>query len=264
MEAWGIALTGTLVGLLLALTGAGGSMLAGPMLILLFGLDVRHAAPVALLAVVLASGTGSMLGLRQGKVRYRAAMLIAITGILGMPFGLWLAQITPNRVLLVVSSILLSWVGWRKWFLVPVHAVQNSQPCLVHPVGGRFMWNTPCVYSLAGSGGLAGLLSGLLGLGGGFVVLPALQHFSNLPYPAIIATTLSALALISLATLTVSASSGLLDLHVALPFALGAVTGMLLGMRMLPTMPKILTQRLFSALAAVVAISLLWRAAGAA
>ncbi|MCB5206123.1 sulfite exporter TauE/SafE family protein [Methylovorus mays] len=263
MEFWAIALTGTVVGLLLALTGAGGSMLAGPLLILLFGLDVRHAAPVALLAVALASGTGSMLGLRQGQVRYRAAMLIAMSGIMVMPLGLWLAQVTPDRILLVVSSGLLSWVGWRKWFVGPERALQNSQPCLVHPAGGRFMWNAPCVYSLAGSGGLAGFLSGLLGLGGGFVVLPALQYFSNLSYPAIIATTLSALALISLTTLAFSAGSGLLDLHVALPFALGAIAGMLVGVRMLPTMPKLLMQRLFSLLAALAAISLLWRACAA-
>ncbi|MCB4811527.1 sulfite exporter TauE/SafE family protein [Methylovorus menthalis] len=260
MESWGVALTGAIVGLLLALTGAGGSMLAGPMLIVLFGLDVRHAAPVALLAVALASGTGSMLGLRQGQVRYRAAMLIATTGIMVMPLGLWLAQVTPDRVLLVVSSGLLLWVGWRKWFVASERALQNAQPCLVHPVGDRFMWNVPCVYSLAGSGGLAGFLSGLLGLGGGFVVLPALQHFSNLRYPAIIATTLSALALISLTTLAFSAGNGLLDLHVALPFALGAIAGMVVGMRMLPTMPKLLMQRLFSLLAAIASISLLWRA----
>ena len=72
---------GSVVGLILALTGAGGAIVAVPLLIFGLHLSVSEAAPIALLAVGLSAGLGAMLGLREGKVRYKAAGLMAVCGV---------------------------------------------------------------------------------------------------------------------------------------------------------------------------------------
>ena len=88
-------LLGSVVGVVLALTGAGGGILAVPLLVFGLHLPMQQAAPIGLLAVGLAAALGAALGLREGIVRYRAATLIRVTGMLLAPFGIWLAQRFP-------------------------------------------------------------------------------------------------------------------------------------------------------------------------
>lgn len=78
---------GAVVGLILALAGAGGGVLAVPLLVFGLHLTIMQAAPVGLIAVGAASGLGAALGLREGIVRYPAAALIGITGMLLAPVG---------------------------------------------------------------------------------------------------------------------------------------------------------------------------------
>ncbi len=92
---------GTVVGLILALAGAGGGILAVPLLVFGLHLTIMQAAPVGLIAVGAASAFGAVLGLRESLVRYRAAALIGITGLLLAPLGVRLARLIPNQPLMV-------------------------------------------------------------------------------------------------------------------------------------------------------------------
>lgn len=84
-----IALTlGLVVGVILALTGAAGGILAVPLLVFGLQMSVAQAGPIGLLAVGTAAVLGAILGLREGIVRYRAALPIAGTGMLLSPLGL--------------------------------------------------------------------------------------------------------------------------------------------------------------------------------
>src|SRR5665647_1308869 len=104
---------GAVIGLVLALTGAGGGVLAIPLLVFGLHLPVQQAAPVGLVAVGLAAVLGAGLGLRQGIVRYRAAALIGLTGMLMAPLGVFLAQRLPNRPLLAAFALVLIYTAWR-------------------------------------------------------------------------------------------------------------------------------------------------------
>jgi len=99
---------GTVVGLILALAGAGGGILAVPLLVFGLHLTIMQAAPVGLIAVGAASAFGAVLGLRESLVRYRAAALIGITGLLLAPLGVRLATLIPNQPLMVAFSIVLA------------------------------------------------------------------------------------------------------------------------------------------------------------
>jgi uncharacterized membrane protein YfcA len=83
---------GLFVGLTLGLTGAGGAIIAVPLLIFALNWDVARSAPVALVAVAASAALGTVLGLRQGCVRYRAAVVMAATGAVMAPLGLFMAR----------------------------------------------------------------------------------------------------------------------------------------------------------------------------
>ena len=228
-----LALTlGLVVGIILALTGAGGGILAVPLLVFGAGIGVAKAGPIGLMAVGMAAALGALLGLRQGIVRYRAALLIAGAGMLCSPAGLWLAHQIDNRALSVLFALVLLYVGWNNLAKArgKVAAVTpERQHCVRDPGSGRFIWTRPCARALALSGMLAGLLSGLLGVGGGFVMVPALQRYTDLSMQSVVATSLAVIALVSASGVAASALAGTLDWAVALPFACGALAGMLGG-----------------------------------
>ena len=96
------AALGLIVGIILALTGAGGGILAVPLLVFGVGLRVAEAGPIGLLAVAMAATLGAGLGLIAGTVRYKAALLMAGAGMLISPFGIWLANRVDNRWLSIL------------------------------------------------------------------------------------------------------------------------------------------------------------------
>lgn len=256
---------GVVIGLILALTGAGGGILAVPLLVFGAHLGMAQAAPIGLLAVGMAAALGALLGLHAGHVRYKAALLVAAAGMLVTPFGLWLAQRLPNRPLALLFAVVLLGVALRMWRQTvagggAADANRAPPPCRLNPALGRFHWTWPCARALAASGALTGFLSGLLGVGGGFVMVPALRRYTDLPMPQVVATSLAVIALVSAAGVASSALAGTLYWPVALPFAAGALLGMLGGRAAASRLAGPHLQIGFAAVSALVAVGMMVRA----
>lgn len=256
------ALAGTLIGFVLALTGAGGGVLAIPLLVFALHLPLQQAAPVGLLAVGISSCIGAGLGLQRGIVRYRAALLIGATGMLIAPLGVFLAQHLPNRPLLAAFALLLAAVAWRGFRHPDDAATRQSAPCHVNATGQRLDWNLPCARALARTGLLSGLMSGLLGVGGGFVIVPALSRCTDLDIRQIQATSLAVIALVSISAIGASMLHGAMLWEIALPFAGGSVLALLIGRRFADRLDARRLQQAFAATALLVAVLMLARAAG--
>ncbi len=253
---------GIIVGLLMGLTGAGGGILSVPLLVFVLHMPVAQAAPISLSAIALSAGVGALLGLKNKILRYKAAGFMAIFGLILSPLGLWIAQKVPNAPLLILFSCTLFFVSTRlllqarREMLRLPDPERKPPPCLLHPEIGKLRWNLPCARSLMFSGSLAGFLSGLLGVGGGFVIVPALKRYTDLPVQSIVATSLGVLALISTGGVIFSAISGNFDLSLAAPFSIGALTGLLLGREIGKKISGPRLQQIFALLALAVAISL--------
>lgn len=260
---------GLLVGAILALTGAGGGILAVPLLVFGLGLSMVEAAPVGLLAVGLAAGLGAVLGLRQGIVRYRAAGFVAGIGMLRTPVGLWLAHRLPNPPLALLFAVVLLYACGRI-FLKARHELKHGRPaprpaflpCVLNPSQGRLRWTLPCARALTFTGMLSGLLSGLLGVGGGFVIIPALGRYTNLDSRSIVATSLAVIALVSLGSVVTASVSGVMHWAVGAPFALGAVLGLLLGRQVASHLAGPRLQQLFAITGLLAAVLLACKALG--
>lgn len=255
---------GVVTGAILALTGAGGGILAVPLLIFGAGMSIAQAGPIGLLAVGMAAALGAGLGLRAHIVRYRAALLIATAGMLLSPIGLWLAHRVDNRMLTVAFALVLAFVAYRTFRQAgrqgaAAGARAAPPPCVRNAGTGRFVWTAPCARVLAMAGAVAGLLSGMLGVGGGFVMVPALRSYTDLPMDAVVATSLAVIAMVSATGVVSSAVAGNLDVVAALPFCIGGLAGMLAGRLVATRLAGAHLQRGFALVAAMVAVGLLWR-----
>jgi uncharacterized membrane protein YfcA len=254
---------GALIGVVMALTGAGGGVLSIPLLVFGLQLPVQQAAPVGLVAVGLAAALGAALGLRQGIVRYRAAALIGAVGMLMAPLGVALAQRLPNRPLLGAFALVLMYTAWRMLrSQAPSAALPASVLCHASPVDQRLIWTRPCARALAGTGLMAGLLSGLLGVGGGFVIVPALRRYTDLEIRSIQATSLAVIALVSISGVAAATLHGPVLWAVALPFAAGAAMALLAGRQLAKKLDAARLQQAFAWFCLLVALLMLARAFG--
>lgn len=255
------ALLGAVIGTVLALTGAGGGILAVPMLVMALHLPMQQAAPTALLVVGLVSAVGALLGLRQGIVRYRAALLIGCAGTLTAPLGSHVAGLLSQAWLLGGFAVLMLMLAWRQWRTDPQAVTRADLPCVTQPWCGRLQWTSACARALALTGAVSGFFSGLVGVGGGFVIVPSLARYSNLPWDNIQATSLAVIALVSASATAHAMWNGQIAWAVALPFAGGALVSYLLLRRPAQRLPRALLRRLFALLVLLVAVVMLLKLA---
>lgn len=263
---WLPAGLGLAVGFLLALTGAGGAILSVPLLVFGVGLTLADAGPIALLAVCMSAAVGSALGFRAGILRYKAAMVMSVTGLVLSPVGIWLATQVPNRPLSALFAVVLFYVSItmflkarRELMGLPTDQSEGP-PCLLDESRGKLAWTLPCFRAMVVAGGLAGFLSGLLGVGGGFVIVPALKQVTNLPAKAIVATSLGVIACVSMGGALTAALVGRMQWEIALPFALGSLTGMMLGRQVTHHLNGLRLQQAFAIFAAAVAVLMMVKA----
>ena len=224
---------------------------------------MAEAGPIGLLAVGLAAALGAVIGLRNGTVRYKAALLIAGAGVVCSPLGLWLAQRTPNQPLTAAFACVLFYVSFRIFqrSMAPAEGTttqpKSLPPCQLDSVRGKLIWTLPCARALVLSGVVAGTLSGLLGVGGGFVMVPALQRYTDLVTQSIVATSLAVIALVSVSGVAASAATGHLQWAIALPFSAGALIGMTLGSLVASRLSGPHLQKGFAIVSAIVAAALI-------
>ncbi|HDN2512787.1 TPA: sulfite exporter TauE/SafE family protein, partial [Providencia rettgeri] len=219
---------GLLIGCLLGLTGAGGGILAVPALMASQNWTVALAAPVGLLAITLAAFIGVIQGLINKTIRYKAAIWIAIVSIPFAKYGIFLAQIITPVWLTLIFSLVMLYVAYRTFFAQM--AELNDAPCQISQETGKFIWNIKTASILGGIGIIAGLLTGVLGVGGGFVIVPALRKVSNLNIKSIIATSLMVIFCIGSVSILINILNGFqYPKKISLIFITSCVIGLLIG-----------------------------------
>ena len=193
---------------------------------------------------------------------------MALFGWMLSPVGLWLAARVPNKPLTMVFAFVLLYVSvrmmlgaWREIKGLP-EVSRKAPPCLLNASIGRLIWTVPCARSLAIAGATAGFFSGLLGVGGGFIIVPSLKRVTDLPVNAIIATSLGVLTLVSSGSVAMAAASGDMLWHIAIPFASGSLCGLLVGRLFARHIPGARIQQVFAVFALGVAISMFIKSLG--
>ena len=199
---------GIVIGAVMGLTGAGGGILAVPALVAAMGWSMQQAAPVALIAVGASAALGALEGFRHGLVRYRAAMLMALVGFPFAALGSMLAHGLSQPLLMGMFSLVLLVAAYRMALRGSGRTEHETDPHRkagqLDPETGRFQWNAPTFLLVCSIGALTGLMSGLLGVGGGFIIVPMLRRYTNLTMHGIVATSLLLIALVSCSAVLLS------------------------------------------------------------
>jgi uncharacterized membrane protein YfcA len=262
------------VGFSLGLTGGGGSILAVPLLVYGLAVAPKQAVGLSLAAVGATALVGAAQRLWRGEVELPTGLMFALAGMLGAPAGSWIGRRVPDAVLLVAFAVLMLWVAARMWLnairrpeeAAVVRAVlDQAQLALIGPAcrrdpAGRLTLTSRCALVMAGVGVLTGVLSGLFGVGGGFVIVPALVLFTGMDIRRAVATSLLVIALVSAAGLA-SYLAGHQPLQLGLTglFVGGGIAGLGIGTVVGRRMSPVLLQKVFALVIVAVAVFVMVR-----
>lgn len=262
---------GFLIGVSLGALGGGGSILAVPVLVFVAGQTPAEATTTSLLVVGAASVVGAAGHWRHGRVRVGAGLWFGLLGVAGSLAGSALNRRLDGDVLLLAFAGLIIVAAWRIVAGCPSCTRAGEMTALrtqpTYGVGGgvvvRSRPDTARIAKLAAAGTFVGFLTGLFGVGGGFVIVPALRAGSGLSMHSCIATSLMAIALISAIAVAGAVFQGVtIEWMAALPFVLGALAGMLAGRRLAPRIAGPRLQQGFAIVMLVVAAGLVVHAVG--
>jgi len=242
--------SGALVGFSLGLIGGGGSILAVPLMVYVVGVSDPHVA-IGTSAIAVAANAGINLfnHARSGTVRWSSAVAFAACGIIGALIGSIFGKLLDGRKLLELFALLM--------LLIAVLMLRTRSRAGL-PDASMSLGNMPAI---AGLGVATGTLSGFFGIGGGFLIVPALMLATGMPIINAISSSLVAVTVFGLTTAASYAWSGLVSWDLAGWFIAGGLAGGLVGTRL----ARLLSARhgalntVFAAVIIVVAIYMLTR-----
>lgn len=238
----------TLIGLMLGLLGGGGSILTVPMLVYVLHMDPKPAI-VTSLAVV---GSSSLIAMiphaLRGRVCWKSGFLFGLSGMLGAYGGGRLAALLSGDVLMALFGAVMLVTGLAMMKSREPRNAGHSEatPGAACPAGipyGRLLFD----------GCLVGAVTGLVGVGGGFVIVPALSLLVRLPMPAAVGTSLLVIVMNSAAGLVGYASHVSIDPPLTGIVAISTILGAILGGLLSTRASAKLLKRMFSLLVIAVA-----------
>ena len=234
---------GSLIGFLLAVLGAGGSILLLPLLVGVADLPTDPAIALSLLIVMLLAIGNAIPYLKRGQFALKPALVLGIPALAGSWIGGTLAKHdlvsdTAQLLIFVAAALVASVLMLRKG-QPPTLSGLPLTAALIKP-------RSPL--PLAGQGVLVGLLTGIAGVGGGFAIVPALVLLAGLPMQLASGTSLLLIAINSLVALIAVGDWPAAQLPMALPIVMGGVAGALIGQRLAPHLSERQLRRGFAAL----------------
>lgn len=240
---------GIVAGLLSGLLGIGGGALMVPLLVAL-GHPPLQAVSTSSAAIVLTAASGSFENWRQGRLKWRSLLGLALPSLFTVQVGVWIANAIPERLILLgfalfsfLNVYLLGWANQiRKGETIAV------APWLKNPLIARCL-----------TGGLAGVLAGLFGIGGGVILVPFQILLLRESIKPAVHTSLGVILITSIAAAVGHGLEGNVLWDVGLCLGVGGTLGVQVSTRLLPKLSDRWVNRLFRTLLIVLGLYTLWR-----
>lgn len=240
-----VVLLGLVVGTILGGLGGGGAIIVVPGLVYLVGEPTHEAITLSLVIVGLAAATGLLPYGAAGQIRYRVALVFGVVGLPGTWLGGSVARHADGDVLLLAFAVVMAGAA-----IALLRDVRRARP----DTGSEPSWPAAVLVAFA-----AGFLTGLFGVGGGFIVVPALLLVLRLPIAEAVGTSLLIVVLNSTTALLPRLGTVHVDWAVLLPLAVIAMTAAVLGKRAADRCSPVLLSRAFAVLLVVVAGCTAWQ-----
>ena len=227
-----------LAGLLGSLTGLGGGVIVVPMLTVLFGVDIRYAAGASLISVIATSSGAASAFVKEGYSNIRIGMFLEIATTIGAVVGASLAGIASASTISIVFSAILVYSAFSTILLKKQDAnytVENKYARIFN-LNGKYptsegmrsysVQNVPFGFALSS---LAGIMSGLLGIGGGAIKVIAMDKIMKVPFKVSTTTSNFMIGVTAAASAGIYLKNGYIHAALVMPVMLGVLTGAFLG-----------------------------------
>jgi len=260
-----VALGSLLAGFLGALTGLGGGVVIVPLLTLAFGVNIRYAIGAALVSVIATSSGAAAAYVREGYSNVRVGMFLEIATTIGALTGAAIAIYLRASVIAVVFGVVLLYSAYLS-YTQKEHETADVAPDRMaawlrmdgsYPTAGGMasyrVRNVPGGFLLMF---VAGVLSGLLGIGSGAVKVLAMDQVMKMPFKVSTTTSNFMIGVTAAASAGIYLNRGYIDPGIAMPVMLGVLAGSLLGARVLPVAKVRVLRLVFALVIAAIAVEM--------
>lgn len=241
---------GLLSGLLAGAFGIGGGIVSVPLVKHLLGVSA-HVAIGTTLAIILPTAIlGAYTYLKSGKLIVPLAICCALPAIIGTIFGSHYSHYVEGRSLMLALAALMMLVGLD--FVTGLGNKLKSNATSSEEKG--FVLDKKSIITALIIGTIVGLLSGMLGIGGGFIMVPAFCYLLELPLKAAFGTSLVVIALVALPGTIVHATHNHVDISIALQILIGSMPGAWLGSRFSLKAKDEMLRKVFGSILVILAV----------
>jgi uncharacterized membrane protein YfcA len=263
-----IAVSAMAAGFLGSLTGLGGGVIMIPVLVLLLGVDLRYAAGASLISVIATSSGAAASYVKEGYSNIRIGMLLEVATTLGALAGAFLMALLSPSVIAIVFGVVLILSAYlsskpHRADLVPgkpdalaVRLRLDSTYPTEKGLRPYHVRGVPLGFALMA---VAGLISGLLGIGSGALKVLAMDQAMRIPFKVSTTTSNFMIGVTAAASAGVYFRHGYIDPGLAMPVMLGVLLGSVLGARLLPRLQTALLRRVFAVVILVLAVQMIYR-----
>lgn len=231
-----MAAAGVLVGFLSAMFGIGGGTVMIPLLHVCFGLSAAASSGTSMFAILPTSLAGMFARLHDGTVNVKLGLAVGIVGALTSPLGAWVSGVVPGAIAIIMTAFFILLTAARMY--KNVYDARPSAKTASGTAPARHAALDPAIapaskvyLGAAAMGVVVGFLSGYLGLGGGFLVVPALQILFGFTMKQATGTSLVSVALFSVPAFVTHAMLGHVEWISGVLLILGALVGTQVGAR---------------------------------
>jgi uncharacterized membrane protein YfcA len=252
-------------GFLGALTGLGGGVVVTPALILLMGVDLRYAMGASLVSVIATSSGAAAAYVREGFSNVRVAMFLEMATTFGAIAGAHLVSVAPASALAIIFGVMLLYSAWHSIREHEGKTAPRPDPAAVRlkldgeypTANGKTKYHVQRVKGGFGLMFLAGVLSGLLGIGSGAMKVVAMDQIMRIPFKVSTTTSNFMIGVTAAASAGIYLSRGYIDPRLAMPVMLGVLAGSLVGARLLAGAKSRSLRLLFGAVVAALAVEMI-------
>lgn len=263
---------GLAVGVFSGLLGVGGGTLLVPIFRLGFAMDAIACTATSLFTIIPTSISGAISHIREKTCLPKLGLAAGLGGALTSPLGVWLAGKSPDWAIMLAAACVIAYSAvtmLRKALAIPAAAQepaagqgaaaqQAARPSLKNGEGDSFRYETTKrdLAICAAIGLLAGVVSGYVGVGGGFIMVPLMLSLLGVPMRVVSGTSLIAVMILAVPGVVYQGVLGNVDWTAGLAVALGTVPGAALGARWASRVPERTLRLLFAGFLLVAAVML--------
>ena len=259
------ALAGVFVGVMSGLLGVGGGTIMVPIFRLAFGMSPLASTATSLFAIIPTSISGVVAHARAKTCVPKLGLALGVGGAVMSPMGVWLASVSPGWLVICVAAIVIGFSAF-KMFKKAVkcaptpragRAGGNAQDASAKPVPDQTVFSRKQYLQGACIGLIAGLASGYVGVGGGFIMVPLMLAVLDIPMSLASGTSLIAIMILAIPGVIEQGLLGNIEYLAGIAIVVGSIPGALVGARLVRVVPERQLRFIFGGCLLVAAVMLM-------